>query len=141
MKRCRRCDKEKEIYDYYTHPGMADGHLNICKECVRERARKYSRSQQGREHDKQRNKTKKRKEWLIEYQRKRRKKFPKRNWARGVLNRSVRNGDIDKPEMCEVCNSVKKLEGHHDDYNKTLEVRWLCGGCHRSLHDQLKRIT
>lgn len=32
-KQCRRCRKEKQIDDFYVHPRMADGHLNICKEC------------------------------------------------------------------------------------------------------------
>ena len=30
---CRRCNVEKELSEYYAHKQMADGHVNICKEC------------------------------------------------------------------------------------------------------------
>jgi ribosomal protein S27AE len=38
---------------------------------------------------------------------------------------------IRKP--CEVCGEAK-VEAHHDDYNKTYDVRWLCGKHHREHH-------
>lgn len=39
LKVCRSCGAEKPIEDYYNHPQMGDGHLNICKECVKNNAR------------------------------------------------------------------------------------------------------
>lgn len=36
MKRCIRCGNDKELEDFYVHPGMRDGHLNKCKECCKE---------------------------------------------------------------------------------------------------------
>ena len=45
-KKCICCGIEKDISEYYSHPGTADGHLNKCKECCkkqnRERAKKVS---------------------------------------------------------------------------------------------------
>lgn len=41
MKECRRCNKQKPIGDFHTHKKMADGHLNICKLCVRKRVNQY----------------------------------------------------------------------------------------------------
>ena len=34
---------------------------------------------------------------------------------------------------CRVCENPK-TEAHHDDYNKPLEIRWLCFDCHRKWH-------
>jgi hypothetical protein len=39
---------------------------------------------------------------------------------------------IKKP--CEVCGVNEKVEAHHDDYTKPLEVRWLCKAHHQEHH-------
>lgn len=45
MKRCIACDALRPMSDYYSHPRMADGRLNKCKECCRKyaRARHYQK--------------------------------------------------------------------------------------------------
>lgn len=52
--------------------------------------------------------------------------------ANSLVNRAVSRGDI-KRKPCEVCGE-QKAEAHHDDYNKPLEVRWLCRECHGKWH-------
>ena len=38
---------------------------------------------------------------------------------------------------CIICG-LPKTEGHHDDYDKPLEVEWLCMTHHRALHKILR---
>jgi 5-methylcytosine-specific restriction endonuclease McrA len=40
---CKDCGVEKDLADFYKHSGMADGHLNKCKVCVRTRIQKHRR--------------------------------------------------------------------------------------------------
>jgi len=35
MKKCFKCNIEKEIDEFYLHPHMKDGHLNKCKDCTK----------------------------------------------------------------------------------------------------------
>lgn len=48
------------------------------------------------------------------------------------LRDAVRQGKIQR-KPCEVCGEPD-AQGHHDDYNKPLEVRWLCAKHHREEH-------
>ena len=55
-----------------------------------------------------------------------------------VLN-AVRTGALIKPDRCETCSEVTEsqlLHGHHDDYDYTTTVRWLCPQCHTDWHDE-----
>ncbi len=47
-----------------------------------------------------------------------------------ALHSELKKGNIEKPLRCEECNKKHKLTAHHDDYNKPLEVEWLCYECH-----------
>ena len=55
----------------------------------------------------------------------------KRN-ARHLFQGAVRHGRL-KRQPCELCGDVK-THGHHDDYSKPLEVRWLCQKHHGQAH-------
>jgi hypothetical protein len=58
----------------------------------------------------------------------------RRRKAREIFNHYVRDKHIEK-QPCEISGN-KKAEAHHDDYNKPLEVRWLCFKCHRKWHKE-----
>lgn len=55
----------------------------------------------------------------------------KRSKARSTFNHFMRDNRLER-QPCEVCGA--QAEAHHDDYNKPLEVRWLCFKHHREWH-------
>jgi hypothetical protein len=55
-----------------------------------------------------------------------------RHNSRRICHRAVRSGKILK-SPCFVCG-VAEVEAHHYDYNKPLDVTWLCKQHHREVH-------
>lgn len=56
------------------------------------------------------------------------------------LNAAVRRGEI-KRGACEACGTTENVQGHHDDYDKPLDVRWLCTVCHAAEHNPEARAA
>lgn len=56
---------------------------------------------------------------------------PERRYAHRQLAQAVRRGKIKKG-TCERCGETN-VHGHHDDYTKPLEVRWLCPRHHAQV--------
>lgn len=46
---------------------------------------------------------------------------------------------FQNPEPCESCGQ-SATDRHHDNYNKPLEIRWLCAPCHREWHKINKTV-
>jgi len=60
---------------------------------------------------------------------------PEKRAAHIILGNAVRDGRVEKPDTCERCGKKpKRLEGHHEDYAKPLEVTWFCRSCHAKHH-------
>jgi len=64
------------------------------------------------------------------------KQKPKRD-AHKLVMYAVKLGMIKKPEVCSKCGSNIRIEGHHEDYTKPLDVQWLCKVCHVARHREL----
>jgi hypothetical protein len=154
-KTCKKCGRTQDISEFYTHKQMADGHLNYCKGCVKDRINEYRRNNidQIRAYDRLRGRSQKSKELRASYKkkmveeqpgryreirrtstRKYRESHVKANIAHNIVNNSIKKGLLVKPECCEKCGRAGKLEGHHHDYEKPLEVTWLCPACHAMEH-------
>jgi hypothetical protein len=150
MKVCRECGVEKELSAFYKHSAMFDGHLNKCIECVKSRVGKHRELNLDkiRAYDLARAKTPHRmaknkayaqsekgklahKKALENYK----KKYPLTYAAKLLTKNAIKRGDLVRPRHCSECNSTYKIEGHHNDYTKPLEVRWLCEKCHKNWHN------
>lgn len=131
MKVCFKCNVQKPLSDFYKHPAMADGHLGKCKICAkkdsyvhrhespsREKILAYDRARGGRQTLKD----------LQDY----RAKYPKKYKAHCAVNYAIKSKKLFK-EPCEICGK-EKVDAHHDDYDKPLNVRWLCSEHHHQWH-------
>ncbi len=58
--------------------------------------------------------------------------------AQNVARSAVYKGILKKPDGCSLCGrrGKNKIEMHHEDYSKPLEVVWLCHRCHTRAHSQ-----
>jgi hypothetical protein len=56
------------------------------------------------------------------------------------VQKAVQRGNIKKPRCCQMCGqpfAPDKLQAHHHDYSRPLDVSWYCGPCHKALHKRL----
>lgn len=61
--------------------------------------------------------------------------------AQNLLETALESGVVVRKDKCEECGKSGKfkdgrnsVQAHHDDYNKPLDVRWLCQKCHHKWH-------
>lgn len=135
MKLCGTCGDVKLETEFGKRAASPDGLAHKCKQCQSE-------------YDKSRTHNPKRVKARAEYAQteagkaagsRAKKSWEKRNaikkGASTMVGNAVRDGRIEKSEFCEKC-SIKnvRIHGHHDDYAKPLEVRWLCSRCHDEWH-------
>lgn len=80
----------------------------------------------------------KRRDYFIEYQRNYYLKNSDIVKAGRMVNNALKKGELVK-QKCEICSHDKTV-AHHDDYNKPLDIRWLCQSCHRLWHANNKPI-
>ena len=57
--------------------------------------------------------------------------------AHAAVHKALRDGTL-KRGKCEECGSLR-VEAHHDDYDRPLDVRWLCRRHHVEHHVRLRR--
>lgn len=136
---CFKCGEMKAIDDFYRHPGMSDGRLNKCKECTRADVRnnRLRRRAYYNEYDRRRfQDNPKRRAETIERSLSYKDRSPQKYRAHYAVSNAVRDGRLHKPDICERCQCPPaiRLEAHHHDYNKPLDVAWLCTDCHSEAH-------
>jgi hypothetical protein len=59
-------------------------------------------------------------------------RYPEKIKARVIAQRAIKSGKLIK-KNCEVCGDTD-THMHHDDYNKPLDIHWLCRKHHREIH-------
>lgn len=148
MNTCKTCGYSG-IEFYKCSPGK-------CKECYKIRVREYRKENINRikEYDRDRANLPHRINARSEYQKTDSGKIALRNGSRAwaernpektsavhAINNAVRDGKIFK-KPCEICGE-HKVQAHHYDYSRPLEVKWMCIYHHSQWHkmnrDKLRR--
>lgn len=94
----------------------------------REAQTRYRKSEKGKKQRKSISERKAKQRWLAKW----RKRNPTRSIAYNKFAYAIKKGSLKKMP-CEMCGDLK-VHGHHDDYFKPLEVRWLCHYHHSLIH-------
>ena len=138
MKTCCQCGEEKELTSFYKHKAMGDGHLGKCKDCAKSDVRQHRRDNDSvREYDRRRYKEQPHRKINGAANAKRwAEKNPIKYKAQNAVSNAVRDGRLKKMP-CEECGTTEHVHGHHDDYSKPLDVRWLCALHHHRHHELL----
>ena len=158
---CSGCNVEKPTELFYTHPHCSMGVGNKCKECVSREASEKRQNPDTRDAILEKDKEKrvkcrdKRIESARRYRcletskiaarkrsKKYRKKYPQQRKANQCLNKAVVRGEVSRPESCSKCGVKCKPDGHHWSYIEEhwLDVIWLCGDCHRGIHNNKEAL-
>ncbi len=131
-KSCTECGVDKPLSEFRRKRTGKYGRQSSCKPCsnakldvwrakAREQRLAYNREYYA---------TARGREVISNYQARK----PAKKVAQLALQRAIERGLIVRPERCEDCNGTNRVEGHHNDYAKPLEVRWLCRICHKAWH-------
>jgi len=137
MKICFKCKTVKPLTEFYKHPAMGDGHLNKCKECTKNDSNKHRAEnlEKIRAYDRERGKRPERIRFNIENNRAWREEDRRRQKAHNAVRRAIVRGDLQK-FPCVRCGSPQSI-AHHENYDKPLDVMWLCQPCHKQRHREL----
>lgn len=68
-----------------------------------------------------------------------REKWPQKYRARAAVARALKKGTIQR-QPCEKCGRLD-VQAHHDDYDKPLEIRWLCKPHHTEADAAMAQST
>lgn len=67
--------------------------------------------------------------------------------AQNMVELALRHGTMMRPSACESCGSSGRfrdgrtsVQAHHPDYNKPLDVMWLCQRCHHAWHKENRAV-
>jgi len=151
-KKCICCGQTKLIADFYKLAHMKDGHFNECKECIKTRVKKrrWENIDKCREYDRQRAMLPHRVKARAEYIRTDRgkmaharastawmRKHPNRRAASHILNNAIKYGKVQR-QLCFICGA--KAHAHHPDYDRPLDVVWLCPKHHKEAHQLVEKV-
>lgn len=130
--RCSRCKRYLLAVEFSKCRSRPNGLHAYCLECNR-KMQAAERARRGEEYREMRRRYRASEKGRRAYARYV-PAHPWQKWAQTQVWLEIAAGRMVKPDTCSECGRGGLIDGHHDDYAKPLEVRWLCRWCHREWH-------
>jgi hypothetical protein len=142
LKRCKKCTAEYKHQHYLKQKERYKERAKRYREENDEHVRKIRKEYREKHKEELRRKSRERitSERGRELNRLRSRKYREKqegklkDTARTYLYFAIRGGKVIRPDKCSVCGEKCKPEAHHKDYNKPLDVVWVCKHCHENIH-------
>jgi hypothetical protein len=147
-KKCSMCGEVKPFHEFSPGQRMASGLRSSCRACnckrqkelrsknrahVNQLARETYTRNRSSHPDRNRSWREKNKEGRAEYSQSYFSNNPEKRAAHIAVWTNIKK--LNRPSECSRCHkSGVKVEGHHPDYSRPLEVEWLCRACHALIH-------
>lgn len=138
---CSKCRIEKTFDNFYKNSSKKLGIDYQCKECCKESKKIYNSKPETRELRRANGYIIRKREDVKKYQREYKRKYSNdkheiiKYKARQEVKKAVLNNILEKESVCSLCYSDKfRIEAHHEDYSKPLDVIWCCSRCHADIH-------
>ena len=138
---CRQCFATKSLTEFSKAKSRPLGIRDWCRACVHAYATTASQRAKDRARHRERmtnpEKQEQRRAYFQAYAREYRKNpiYQRQRDARLIINLLRRHGWL-KPQPCQECGDTK-VQAHHPDYDRPLDVIWLCRPCHVLEHHPL----
>ena len=137
MKTCTCCGQQKLTTEFQRRAASKDGLTSSCKKCLHARdLARYEKEKHRRiERHREYMQTDAGKTAHAKATKAYREKHAIRRAAHVIFGNAFRRGKISKLP-CFICGS--DAEAHHPDYDRPLDVVWLCKQHHREVHAMTK---
>lgn len=141
-KTCSKCGRTLPLAMFSRDSRSSDGFQYVCKRCVSE----YNRSLYALNREAKKAAVRQYKsenpEKVLETRLAICAKRPNQKNAYRAMDAAIAAGVMQRPRVCSGCgcsDSEHRIEAHHHDYTRPLDVIWLCTPCHRRL-DQRRAL-
>ncbi len=134
MKKCTRCEEVKPFSEFQKRKASKDGFTAACKKCLSDYDKSRSMLPHRVKARREYSKTDAYKASRYQTTKKYRAKNKKKTKAHRKVQYEVSIGNLSS-KPCEVCGNENSV-AHHDDYDKPLDIRWLCHKHHKEWHEE-----
>lgn len=128
---CNKCKQTKPIDEFYRSVVSSDGLEGSCKNCKIEVVREGQNRKKTKSLLSYKDIAPHKKWWLAENKLK--------SKAHNKVKYAIRTGELVR-QPCERCGTTDNVVAHHEDYNKPLDIVWLCAIHHQERHKEINAM-